>query len=1021
MKQPQNFIALNLLLLTSAIQAATPDIGTLEATLSADGKNLNLHWNSLPGRFQQIQVSTDLIHWTNLPPVFLSAFTNSAWTDDGSLTGNQINSRQQRFYRLQQLLATSESPGVPLTFLPARTGLSYSWNFGDGNTSTSNNPIHTFQGDGFYAITSVVTDANGAHTNTATLQLETRAQILLTPPVLAGLRQKATNNTAQWQSFKSRLDGQLNVVIESGGAYQGDELSWIGDYALGYKTLQFKDPITAAKYADKALALMRSALQDHQKFGEYAQQYLARGDGSTKVFTLPNTNIVASSLKVFKAPISVIPVTRATTTNKTDEVDSYLTYIKVSNTSDGPTNYLEGTDWRHNGDLPNYLIDWSAAAPGHFPAPGATYYVTVASSLDALSTSATLSNNTVTLSTAPTANQAVYVEYVYGVHASNYSTLAFQQSSSGDGGLNSIMIDDGYPSRYLGKFTSMGYDWLYGYSGFTPTFKGQVATMLVRWSDISKDTVYRVDDPASNYAEGNYISRVLTALALGAGRNTNDTRLINEVIAYRQANVLPVITNLTTSLYGGFWAEGWNYGQQAARNLILSGLALETAGLANITPERTWAGQVINSLISAQPSQDLLYDGGDWYAYPAPFVEKDLCYLMAAATTNATARSNANYIIQNYPGGQIGDMQDLLYRDTSAPAAFWASAALQYFNQGTGLITARNDWNYNSTWIAFQLGNLLETDHQQDCQGQLEIQRGADGLLINANEVGENQQPDTESSFGNLMVIDDNGVGTQVYRYNQGSWFGTPGCVMTSYEPTTRYLYASGDYAASYGLNFTPGIGTAKKLTRQIIYLRPDYIVVHDRAVTKSTNDLKQLRWHFLNSPTFNAATNSWVETEGSSKLFGQTFSRSSLLSSNGAVRCPDDPGGALVYRITTQNSIKATNVTYSTALQSAPAATANMVPTAPVYSSDQRMEGVQMGTNVVLFGSDALLNPFTGTVSYTVTGTSPVIHLLTDLQPNHAFQITAGGIPVGTISSSAQGTLSFTNTPSGSQIITLQ
>src|SRR6185295_751201 len=137
---------------------------------------------------------------------------------------------------------------------------------------------------------------NGSHTNVTTLPVETHSQILLTPAVLAALRQKATNNTAQWQSFKSRLDGQLNVVIESGGAYQGDELSWIGDYALGYKTLQFKDPVTAAKYADKALALMRSALQDFQKFGEYAQQYIARGDGSNKVFVLPNTNIVASSL-----------------------------------------------------------------------------------------------------------------------------------------------------------------------------------------------------------------------------------------------------------------------------------------------------------------------------------------------------------------------------------------------------------------------------------------------------------------------------------------------------------------------------------------------------------------------------------------------------------------------------------------------------------------------------------------------------------------------------------------------------
>ena len=1015
MKTLRKSTALSVLLLSSAIHAATPNIGTLSASVSSDGKKLNLRWNSSPGQLQQIQISADLRNWTNLPPLYFSAFTNSAWSDDGSFTNSQ-----PRFYRLRAQ-TTNQSPGLPITFLPAAIGSNYSWNFGDGSVSVSNFPSHTFPGDGLYTITSVVTDASGSHTNTATLQLETPARILLTPSVLAAMRQKATNNATQWQNFKSRLDGQLNVVIESGGAYQGDELSWIGDYALGYKTLQFKDPVTAAKYADKGLALMRSAIQDFQKFGEYAQQYIARGNGSNKVFTLPNTNIVASSLKVFKAPISVIPVTRDTSTNKTDFVESYLTYIKVSNTSDGPADYVEGTDWRHNSDLPNYLIDWSSAAPGHLPTPGATYYVTVASSLDALSTSATLSGNTVTLATAPTTNEAIYVEYVYGVHASDYSTLAFQQSSAGDGGLNSIFIDDGFPSRYLGKFTSMGYDWLYGYPGFNAAFKNQVATMLARWSDQAKVSVYRVDDPASNYAEGAYISRVLTALALSGGRNTNGTRLVNEALAYRSSNVLPVITNLTTSLYGGFWAEGWNYGQQASRNLVLSGLALESAGLANISPERAWAGQVINSLISAQPSQDLLYDGGDWYAYPAPFVEKDLFYVMAAATIDATARGYANYIIQNYPGSQTRDMQDLLYRDTSAPAAFWSLAPLQYWNQGTGLIVSRNDWNYNSTWVAFQLGNLLETDHQQDCQGQLEIQRGADGLLINANGVGENQTPSTQSSFGNLMVIDDNGVGTQTYRFNQGSWFGTPGSRILNFEATNGYVYVGGDYAASYGLNFTPGIGTAKQLTRQIVYLRPDLIVVHDRAVTKSTNDLKQLRWHFLNNPAFNAASNSWVETAGTSKLFGQTFSRSSLASSNAAVHCPDDPSGAIVYRVATWNAIKATNVTYVTALQSASSNTLNMVATTFVRSTDNRMEGVQMGTNVVLFGADAVLNPFTGTLSYTVTGSSPINHLVTDLPPNRPCQVSAGGVPFGTITTSAQGTLSFTNTVTGSQVISIQ
>jgi hypothetical protein len=195
---------------------------------------------------------------------------------------------------------------------------------------------------------------------------------------------------------------------------------------------------------------------------------------------------------------------------------------------------------------------------------------------------------------------------------------------------------------------------------------------------------------------------------------------------------------------------------------------------------------------------------------------------------------------------------------------------------------------------------------------------------------------------------------------------------------------------------------------------------VHDRATTKTTNDLKQLRWHFLSNPTLDAATNAWVATQGASKLFGQTFSRSTLISSNQAVTCPAG-SSTVVYRLTTQNAVKAANVTYTTALQSAPAATTGMVATTPVYSTDHRMEGVQMGSSVFLFGANAALIPFTNTLSYTITGSAPVVHLLVDLPSNHTFQVSAGGVQLGIFTSSAQGALSFTNTPAGSQFITIQ
>src|SRR5262249_15203089 len=78
--------------------------------------------------------------------------------------------------------------------------------------------------------------------------------LLLPDADLAALRQKAAANTSQWQAFKTRLDQNLPVIV-SLSSYQGSDLSWIADYSLGYEVLKTTDPVTAAKYADKAIAL----------------------------------------------------------------------------------------------------------------------------------------------------------------------------------------------------------------------------------------------------------------------------------------------------------------------------------------------------------------------------------------------------------------------------------------------------------------------------------------------------------------------------------------------------------------------------------------------------------------------------------------------------------------------------------------------------------------------------------------------------------------------------------------------
>ncbi len=402
-------------------------------------------------------------------------------------------------------------------------------------------------------------------------------QILLTPSVLADLRQKAADDTLQWQAFKARLDDNLDQLIaENTGAYEGSELTWIADYALGYEILENSDPATAANYADKAIALMKSGLDDYQKSSEVTRQFLARGDGATQNFTIANADYIPSSLTVYTSPIVVDKVVHTTQSGQ-DTVDSYLNFLKVSNTPDGPADYPQGTDWQQDGNYGNGLIDWSSAA--RQPATGAVYYVTASSGLNATATTAyTVSGTTITFNKAPGKNQAMYVEYIYGTHSSDGSTLAFQETSAGDGGFDSIFIDDTYTGRYLGRYLAVGLDWLDGYVGMTQAFEQSVADMLVRWADYLSANGYHVDAPSSNYGDGDYVSAVFTGLALAPRDMTDGPRLLNNALSWRQTFLLSALQDPTTSLDGGFWVEGWDYGDNAAQAILIGSEAGTSVG-----------------------------------------------------------------------------------------------------------------------------------------------------------------------------------------------------------------------------------------------------------------------------------------------------------------------------------------------------------------------------------------------------------------------------------------------------------
>ena len=275
----------------------------------------------------------------------------------------------------------------------------------------------------------------------------------------------------------------------------------------------------------------------------------------------------------------------------------------------------------------------------------------------------------------------------------------------------------------------------------------KASNLLVQWSDYaSTNSFYFNDSPSSNYEAGAYFMRTMIALSL-SDRSSVGPQLVAQVEAFRNDYIKPLLTAPTASEAGGFWAEGWNYGALATQNILVAGQGIATAGdaqeapgLAPLAEESQWASDVITTLISSQPTPTTVYDGGDGYSYPEPFPDDDLITVLAAEANSATARSYANYILQDRSDGSTPDYLSLILGNPTAPASFWSAAPLAHLAQGQGLVTARADWSYQSTWLSFQLGNLVQADHQTDTPGMLEIQRRGRCTLDQPASLGGNHR-----------------------------------------------------------------------------------------------------------------------------------------------------------------------------------------------------------------------------------------------------------------------------------------
>ncbi len=117
---------------------------------------------------------------------------------------------QTDFIVIEDLPTASYSANVDMTSMTFNNtsifGDSYAWDFGDGNTSTLENPVHVYSSEGMYTISLSVT--NGCGTDTYTQQISTSISVL--PPVASFVANQVTGCSPMTVQFSDASGGDID-------------------------------------------------------------------------------------------------------------------------------------------------------------------------------------------------------------------------------------------------------------------------------------------------------------------------------------------------------------------------------------------------------------------------------------------------------------------------------------------------------------------------------------------------------------------------------------------------------------------------------------------------------------------------------------------------------------------------------------------------------------------------------------------------------------------------------------------
>ena len=206
--------------------------------------------------------------------------------------------------------------------------------------------------------------------------------------------------------------------------------------------------------------------------------------------------------------------------------------------------------------------------------------------------------------------------------------------------------------------------------------------------------------------------------------------------------------------------------------------------------------------------------------------------------------------------------------DPSLPEPTDPRPSLDTFHVATGMnsINSRTGWDPDAAWLSYILP-WNEIDHQQGTGNMFQFWRGGEWITKERSGYGYSA---SASSFKNTLAIQNDAPGGSFEPALLMESHGTQPAYIAAGDPTLisysnggDFTYISGDATNLYNADYKYTAQAVREARRSVFWLKPDAVVVYDRARTETEGKFKRFWLNFTAEPVVQGARSSLTTPGG--------------------------------------------------------------------------------------------------------------------------------------------------------------